>query len=308
MRDVDPKYLIVQPVEFGGVPRPHLRLKDVYAVYAGQFRRWFAITAPTSLLAAVVVLMANRKISEIYRSFPITQISHHSLEVTESGALRYGSFLISWFLGCLALAAIATVANGLDEGDRDDVWVSDSFQRAREHFLPLVLAALSTSSIFLVGLAAIGFIVFVLFRVLGGASFARFGYGVTFFGFMAVASIVSWFGMAIPLILAQDMSAWAALKRSLKISNGREVFLLLLVSESMIGSYVAWYAVSYGLRFLFPAQLRYMEWYGWLVYFVTILASAAVQPPMFIGFSLLAAEGKSIPSHFPRPQQAPHID
>ncbi len=118
MRDVDPKYLIVQPVEFGGVPRPRLRLKDVYAVYAGQFRRWFAITAPTSLLAAVVVLMANRKISEIYRSFPITQISHHSLEVTESGALRYGSFLISWFLGCLALAAIATVANGLDEGDR----------------------------------------------------------------------------------------------------------------------------------------------------------------------------------------------
>ena len=127
MRDVDPKYLIVQPVEFGGVPRPRLRLKDVYAVYAGQFRRWFAITAPTSLLAAVVVLMANRKISEIYRSFPITQISHHSLEVTESGALRYGSFLISWFLGCLALAAIATVANGLDEGDRDDVWVTTGF-------------------------------------------------------------------------------------------------------------------------------------------------------------------------------------
>jgi hypothetical protein len=298
----------VQPVEFGGVRRPRLRLKDVYTVYTGQFRRWFAITAPTSLLGSAILLLADRKIREIYRSFPITQISRHSLEVAESYVLRYGSFLISWFLGCLALAAIATVTNRLDIGDRDDIWVCDSFQRAREHFLPLVLAALSTSSIFLVGMAAIGFIEFVLFRGLGGASFARFGYGVTLLGFMAVASIVSWFGMAIPLILAKDMSAWAALKRSLKISNGREVFLLLLVSESMIGSYVAWYAVSSGLRFLFPSELRFTEWYGWLVYIVTILASAAVQPPMFLGFSLLAADTNSNSSSFPRPQQPPDID
>jgi hypothetical protein len=305
---VDPNYLIARPVEFEGVPRPHLRLTDVYAVYTGQFRRWFAITAPTSLLGSAVLLMANRKISEIYRSFPVSQISQHTADVAKAYALRYGSFLISWFLGCLALAAIATVTNGLDKGERNDIWISDSFQRAREHFLPLFLAALSTFSIFLVGMAAIGFIVLALFRMLGGPSFARFGYGVTCFGFMVVASIVSWFGMAIPLILAQDMSAWAALKRSLKISNGREFFLLLLVSESMIGSYVAWYAVSYGLRFLFPSQLRYTEWYGWFVYFVTILASAAVQPPMFIGFSLLAADKNANSSPVPSPQHAQHID
>jgi hypothetical protein len=305
---VDPNYLIVRPVEFGGVPRPHLRLKDVYAVYTGQFRRWFAITAPTSLVASVVVLMANRKISEVYRSFPVSQISQHTAEVAGAYALRYGSFLISWLLGCLALAAIATVASGLDKGDRNDIWISDSFQRAREHFLPLFLAALFTSSIFLAGMAAIGFIVFALFRMLGGPSFARFGYGVIFFGFMVVASIVSWFAMAIPLILAQDMSAWEALKTSVKISNGHEAFLLLLVSESMVGSYVAWYAVSHGLTFLFPAQLRYAEWYGWFVYFVTILASAAVQPPMFLGFSLLAADANSSSLPFPHPQQPPHIN
>jgi hypothetical protein len=104
------------------------------------------------------------------------------------------------------------------------------------------------------------------------------------------------------------MSAWEALKRSVKISNGHEAFLLLLVSESMVGSYVAWYAVSHGLTFLFPAQLRYAEWYGWFVYFVTILASAAVQPPMFLGFSLLAADANSSSLPFPHPQQPPHIN
>jgi hypothetical protein len=53
---MDPDYLIVRPVEFGGAPRPRLLLKDVYKTYTAEFRRWFAITAPTSLLASVIKL------------------------------------------------------------------------------------------------------------------------------------------------------------------------------------------------------------------------------------------------------------
>ena len=55
----------------------------------------------------------------------------------------------------------------------------------------------------------------------------------------------------------------------------------------------------YGLTFLFPIQLRFTAWYGWLVYFVSILASAAVQPPMFIGFSLLAGNEREPDSALP---------
>jgi hypothetical protein len=299
---VERNYLIVQPVELGGVPRPRLVLKDVFSVYTGQFWRWFAITAPTSVLASVVLLMADRKIREIYRSFPITQIFHHMLGVAESGVLRYGSFFISWFLGCFALAAIATVVNGLDKGEWEDVWISDSFQRAREHFVPLLLAAVVTFGIFLAGMAAMEFVVFTLIRLVGWARFPRLTYEASLVGVVLVSSIVSWFGMAVPLILAGDSGAWAALRKSLKISNGYEVFLALLVCESMVGSYVAWYAVHYGLMFFFPAQLTYTEWYGWLVYFLTILASAAVQPPMFIGFSLLAGTAQSNSSLLPRAQ------
>jgi hypothetical protein len=305
---VDPNYLIVQPVEFGGAPRPRLRLKDVYRVYTGQFRRWFAITAPTSLLASAVLLMADRKIREIFRSFPITQITQHLPELAEAGALRYGSFFISWFLGCLALAAIATVANGLDKGDMEDVWISDSFQRAREHLWPLLWSAVLTFSILLAGMAAMEFVLVTFIRVVGWARFSRFNYEASLVGTVVIASIVSWFGMAIPLILAEDIGAWASLKRSLKISHSYEVFLCLLVCESVVGSYVAWYAVHYGLRFLFPPTLTYTEWYGWLAYFVTILASAAVQPPMFIGFSLLAAHEHSNSSLLPGAQPSTHVD
>jgi len=304
---VDPNYLIVQPVELGGVPRPRLLLRDVYVLYASQFRRWFFITAPTSLLASVVLLMADQRIRALYRSIPRGETPHHWGEIGESLVLRFGSFFISWFLGCFVLAAIATAVNGVDD-DGDKVWRSDSYQRAREHFGALLLAAVLTFCAFLAGMAIFGFIVFAMIRLVGWSHFSRFNLSASLAGYVIAASIVSWFGMAIPLILSGDVGVWRALKKSVKLSNGYEGLLFLLVVESLAGSYVAWYAVHYGLPFLFPPSLRHAEWYGWLVYFVSVLASAAVQPPMFIGFSLLAADERADSSSLPGAQQAAHID
>jgi hypothetical protein len=305
---MDPNYLIVQPVELGGVGRPRLRLKDVYAVYTGNLARWFAITAPTILLGSIVIWLADQKLHALYKSFPITEIRYHWAEVAESLVLRYGSFLISWFLGCFALPAIATIANNLDKGDREGVWVSDSFQRARERLGRLALVAFLTFTMFGAGMLVIELIVVSIGRVSGWGHSYRFNYASVFVGVLVISSIVSWFGMAIPLILAEDIGTWRALKKSLKMSNGYEGFLLLLVCESLVGSYVAWYAVNLGLKFLFPLQLRYTEWYGWLVYLLIILASAAVQPPMFIGFSLLASDDDFDSSFSPPSQQPSHID
>jgi hypothetical protein len=290
----------VQPVELGGVPRPELLLKDVYRIYRGQFRRWFLITAPTSLLASVVLLMADQRIRAIYRSIPRGEIPHHMREVAETGVLRYGSFFISWLLGCFALAAIATVVNGLDVNGSNEVWMRDSYQRAREHFGPLLWAACFTFVLLLAGMVVVFSVEVALLLKVTAANVLRFGYYAGLIVYVVVASILSWFGMAIPLLLAENIGVWAALKKSVKLSNGYEGFLFLLVVESLVGSYVAWYAVHYGLSFLFPVQLRYTAWYGWLVYVVSILASAAVQPPMFIGFSLLAGnERKPVSSDLP---------
>jgi hypothetical protein len=305
---VDLNYLSVQPVELGGVPRPRLLLKDVYGLYVGQFRRWFAITAPTSVLGSIVVLIADQRIRAIYGSIPLAELLHHPGVIAEATAFRYGSYFIGWFLGSFALAAIATVLSGRDVGDSEEAWRSDSYQRARERFGPLLMVALLTFCAFLAGMAAVGFILSAVIRVVGWRHFSRFSTGAYLVGYVVVASIVSWFGMAIPLILSDDVGVSKALKRSVKLSNGYEGFLFLLVVESLAGSYAGWYAVHYGLSFLFPVQLRYTAWYGWLVYFVSILASAAVQPPMFIGFSLLGANEHPDSLSLPRTQQAAQID
>jgi hypothetical protein len=304
---VDLSYSIVEPVELGA-SRARLLLKHVYALYGSLFWRWFAITAPTSIIASVVVFIADQQIRAIYGNIPRGEIQYHLLEVGETGVLRYGSFFISWLLGCFALAAVATVANGLERNENGDIWRSDSFQRAREHFGALLRVAVSTFCVCLVGIGIVLFVELTFFRKLGWAHFSRFNYGAVLIGYLIVASILSWFGMAIPLILSDEIGAWGALKRSVKISKGYEGFLFLLVVESMAGSYAAWCAVHYGLTLLLPPQFQYTAWYGWLVYGLSILASAAVQPPMFIGFSLLAAKELSESSSLPRSQQSAHVD
>lgn len=290
---MDPNYLTTQPVEFGDA-RANLRLSSVYALYGDQFRRWFGITAPTSVLASVALWLADDRIRAIYRNIPRGELPYHHGEIAEAFVLRFGAYFISWLLGCIALGAIATVVNGLDADDASDVWKSDSYQKAREHFGTLLWAALLTYCAFLVGMAMVEIVAVALTRVVGWSHFARFSYAMGVIGYAAIAGIISWFGMAIPLVLSGNAGAWAALKKSISLSNGYEGFLFLLVVESVIGSYLAWYAVRYGLSFLFPAQFRFTAWYGWLVYFMAVLATAAVEPPMFIGFSLLAANSSAL--------------
>jgi hypothetical protein len=293
----------VQQAEGSSAPSSRQLLRTVYSLYRGQFRRWFAITAPTSLLAAVVVLIADQQIRAIFRSIPRFEFLRHLAEIAEAGVLRFGSFFISWLLGCFALAAIATVVSGLDADDSDNAWKHDSHQRAREHLGSLLLAALVTFCAFLAGMAVLEFVEFAVIQKVGWSHFSRFNLGLALVGSVIVASVISWLGMAIPLILRENTAVWTALKRSVKLSDGHEGFLFLLVVESVAGSYLAWYTVHYTLWFLLPAHLRYTVWYGWVVYALAVLASAAVQPPLFIGFSLLADHERFNVLSFPGPQQ-----
>ncbi len=289
---MDVSYPPQQPFEVGGVSPSRRLLNNVFILYRQQFRRWFAITAPTSLIASVVLVIADRQVREIFSHVPRYQIPH-LVDLAESFALRFGGFFTAWLLGAFALGAIATAVNNLDPTD-DEVWRHDSHQRTREHFGAVILIALFTFCMFLFGIAAVEMVVLAISKVIGRAQFYRFNYAASVVGVVVVAGIVSWFGMAIPFILRGNIGTWAALKRSVKLSNGYEGSLFLLVIESVVGSYLAWYAVLYGLALVVPPYLRHNDWYGWAVTLVAVLAAAAVEPPLFIGFSLLAEESSQV--------------
>lgn len=275
-------------VEAARMPQPRLLLTNVHKIYHEKFWRWFGIMVPTSLLAGTVLVLVDLHIRQIFRGIPRGQMQQHLLDILTAGALRYGGFFLSWLLGCFALAAIATIVNDLDTPDNGEVWRRDSFQRAREHIGPLFAVAAVTFIAFLSGMFAFVSVELAAFRVLRWSNFSKYNYTMALIGVVLVASVVSWLGASIPLLLESNTRVWAAFKKSVDFSAGYEGALFLLVVESVAGSYMAWYAVWYGLPRLLPQHWQYAPWYWWLLTFVGVLAGAAVEPPLFIGFSLIA--------------------
>ena len=300
-------YSLAPQVEVVGQARPWEFLKSVFALYRSHFFRWFGITAPTSLLAAGILWIVDQRVKAILRNIPLFELPHHQWEIAGTVILRLGGYFLSWFLGCFALAAIATVVSNLNDDEDDDAWRRDSHQQAREHFGKLVLVAVFTSSAFLLGLAMLQVVVAAIGRVVGWSHFLRYSYAALLVGSVVVASVTGWLGMTIPIVVRGNSRVWAARKRSIELSNGYEGAIFWLIVQSVVGSYVAGYATYYGLRLFFPVHLRYTLWYGWLVFIVAILAGAAVEPPIFIGFSLLADPEQLKASSLPGSQHASDI-
>lgn len=268
----------------------------VQRIYIQQFREWFAITAPTSVLATVVLVEADSTIREISPRI------HHFYEMLQPTALveifllRFGSYFVAWFLGCFALAAIATVVSRLDIED-ENLPLRGSHQRAREHLGGIFKTAIATFIAMLIGMAILEFAILTIVKVVGYARFHLYTYPVSLIGAAIVAGIVARLGMAIPLVV-RGIGVWAALNESLKIGERHKGFLYLLLIQSLVGSYVGWYAVHY-LLLLVPYSVKMLGWYSWGVLILSALTSAAVQPPMFIGFSVLAEEGDSAGKDLP---------
>jgi hypothetical protein len=259
--------------------------------------------APTTLLAGVVFLWANSGIRIVMRGIGVFELLNHWDRVVEATVLRFGSFFVTWFLGCFALATIASVINRLGDSD-ETAWISDRHQRAREHLGSVFVAALITFSVFLAGNALSELVQNAAVRVVGWPRFSRFSYAAGLIGYLTVATLVSWLGASIPLLIRGDTNVWAALKRSLELSSGYEGALFLLVVESVAGTFVAGYGTVYILHAFVPGQFRYTLWYGWGVNLTAILAGAAMEAPLFIGLSLLADPDFHNALSLPGPQQA----
>ena len=283
---MDTSYSHVLPAEPARTAQPGVLLRSVHTIYKEQFWRWFGIMAPTSLLGGLILGLVDWRVREMFRSIPPGGFLFHLADFAGAVALRVGGFFLTWLLGCFALAAVATTVNHLAEDDGDS-WRHDSYERARQHIGALFLAALITFIALLLGLGAMNFVEFTADRIVGFTRVFRFSFVISIGSYVIVASMVSWWGVSVPLILQGNTRLWAALKKSVELSNGYEGALFLLVVETVLGSLVVWYAIVHGLPLLLPAPLTYSAWYVWLLNAIGILASAAIEPPLFIGLSLL---------------------
>jgi hypothetical protein len=235
-------------------------------------------------------MLCNLQAARIYHRLPkgIAMLEHRG-EIAESVLFRVAGYFFAWFVGCFALGAISSALRSLNQPQDDADFLRDGYREARAHLLPLFAVASTTFAIALAGYAAI---------VLGGAAAGIAGkehavatsyIGATLIAILVLA-VLSWFGMAIPAVLGEKLYAWPAIKRSLKLTDGYEGYLLFLVLESVLASYSGYYLLRYAVGLLLSRYSLNWDWMQWLVFGVAIAVSAAVQPPMYIGFSLLHRE------------------
>jgi hypothetical protein len=229
--------------------------------------------------------------SEDSRDFSI----HPSVRAVQTPFRISGNILIEVrkFLFCMVPRVLCVGRDRYESGRarsrRRRTCAADSHQRAREHLLGILQIALLTFIAFVLGMVLSEIVYSAIVKVVGLARFSPYIFAASLLQSVIVASIVSWLGMAIPYV-ARGVGFWAAMKNSLEAADGYQGFLLLLVLQSLVVSYLAWYVTQYALFYLLPASLRGSSWYGWVALIASALSSAAVEPPIFIGFSLLAEQ------------------
>jgi hypothetical protein len=262
-------------------------------MYKAHFRSWLAITAPASILAIAVDVIVSNRVREMFSSIPFSDLFHHWPELAAATSMRFGSYFLVWLLGCFAFGAIASLVDKVSDGpgeEEDTVshpGLSDNYEGARERVGPLLLLAVFTFILFLGGCGINILVDSAVSRVIGRNSNSVILWS-SIVGYVVMASVLAWFGPAIPLAVCRHRTAWQALRESIRVSNGFEGFLFILVVESVAGSYVAGLAVQHEMMPLLYRVAGVNDWSPWIQLGLIVLASAAIQPPLFIGLSLLA--------------------
>ncbi len=217
-------------------------------------------------------------------------------------AFRVGGFFVAWFLSCFALAAVATVVGRLNR-EEEGAWDGEVYERARARVWRLLSGAALTFLSLVMGLAVTMSIELALFFALRKGSLFRFNYFVTLIVVVLVTSAMSWQGLMFPMLVWDDVGPWRAMRRSYALAAGYRAHLASLVSESLLASYLAGLAVYY--VFGFVAQRLAIDWAGWLIFVAAILAAAAAEAPMFIGFSTLYCRLSIVGSAYPKDSLPP---
>jgi hypothetical protein len=283
-----PDWLISSDLHAQQSPRPKTSefVADVYRMYGRNFWDFYKLSVPPTLLALVVYTARPVLSSMITSGAPRgREILMHPGVVVGVGLANLSSFFLAWFLEAFTFAAATDVVGGLYRGTDVE---TDGYARARERIWEVLKISLATFIPFILGL---GFLMFLFTlailrlnsRLLDNYWFAL---GLVNFQMLLLFAALVGFAFAIPMVMATDATAGKALRASWRLTDGQEGKLILFVAESLVGTVVAMYAMSW-LSYVIFSRVNGGGWGVWAVAIAAALLGATVQAPMLIAFALL---------------------
>ncbi len=286
-------------MNYAAVPAPDERastwtlLHRVYQIYRDHHRKFAAITIPAALFAALAFSMCRTEGAYLASRAPQgLEILSHPWEYTEILAIGIMGFFIPWLFECFAFAATATVVKELLTGQQAQRDIGDGYARARQCIRPIFVFAVLTFFIVALGFSAATWLGGSVMTKIANRRASHGAYWtIALGGWLLAIAFVTRYALAIPRIVHEKVGALKAMGSTVGLTDGYDGFLFLLAIESFIGTVVASYiGAALVLLVIQAGHLTQYAWAFWLMVLAAALASAFVQPPMFIGFSLLYFE------------------
>ena len=302
---------------FDARPSSWTLLHQVYILYREHHRKFAAITIPAALFAAFAISVCHTEGAYLASRAPKgLEILYHRWQYAQILGVGAMGFFLPWFFGCFAFAATATVVRNLLSQEDGQVDIGDGYARARECILPILLFSALTFLIVALGFTAGTWLGGNVMVRISNHHVSRFAYWmVALAGWLLAIAFVTRYALALPSIVHKKVGALQAMRSTVALTEGYDGYLFLLAMESFVGTIVASYAAAFFVMLLLQrAPLIESPWSEWIIIVAAVLASALVEPPMFIGFSLLYFEQTrerqpqpiTSASFLPRSQQPPY--
>ena len=262
-------------------------LNRTYSLYAKNFWTYFRIAIIPAIAAYVFSYFAHTVSRQLLRSgiFPLLSWKRVALAI----GIGWVEGAVYWSISAFFFAAIAA---SFDRSQSNDMpALADAYTLPRKRLGAILTVALFTCLLFYLGRALSGLAVYGFFGRSDLLKKIWIVAGIIDLLLLLLAALLSKFGLAIPELMHNlTLSSRSALKRSLKQTEGWELFFMMFLVKSAILGYGAYWIAGQGLDWLWRHSTMNVTAYSWIEWIIYICIAAALESPLFIAFCVLHEE------------------
>jgi hypothetical protein len=263
-------------------------LSETYRLYWNKFWRLFRIGLPVALLTYLFTHVQHAFAHWLQRELTARRL----VAFYDPWILGFVTGAVYWLISTIFLAAVAhSIVRG---GDEDPGEISDSYSPVRKRLGPLLAVGLVTWVLFFIGqVIADWFSVSAVshFKVRSGTTALTVIFSVPL---LMVTGLVSRLALAIPTLVDDpEIRVTAAIRNSIKRSEGWEFFFMFFVAKSALVGYAVYWLVHRGLRQWGGHASVSASAYYWVTWAVYVCLFAVLESPLFIAISLLYRDSRS---------------
>jgi hypothetical protein len=262
-----------------------------YGLYAKNFWKYFRIALVPGIVAYLCGSFVHIVTQAAVRKFPLT----HSSFLATALANGWLNGAVYWCISAFFLAAIAASFEGT--ADDDAPAVGDAYTLPRQRLGTILAVALLTWTLFWLGRILAGLAMFAFLSKANLLNHRGLVNGLYYLMLMLLVGLIAKFGVAIPELMHNlTLSAGNAMKRSLKLTEGWELFFIGLLIKSAIVGYGAYWITGIGLDWLWDHWRYNVDIVPWIERAIYISIGACLESPLFIACSVLSQELRSRPA------------